>query len=253
MEKENEYTRQIEAYLGGKMDSGERKSFKKNLEENEELAGVYREYQFMQGAVEYHLEQELREKLDRWEKAEKQGRTLRPLYVALSAAAAILVLVMAFILLRDSQPPPALPPTEIALNFYQPPPQPGTSLSAEPEAWMAAKKAYRSGNFATVVEILAPLTERDPEMDYYLAHSYFQLGNFNAALPLFNALAGGDSSFRGASGWYYLLALLGAESGQDRIERQLGRVIQGNDPDFREKAKQLSRYWEAAKAEGIAD
>ncbi|MCB9296898.1 MAG: hypothetical protein H6559_27835 [Lewinellaceae bacterium] len=253
MEKENEYTRQVEAYLGGTMNPEERKSFKKSLEENEELTDVYREYQFMQGAVEYHLEQELREKLNRWEKEEKRGSKLRPLHVALSAAAGVLILVTAFFLFRDSQHTPALPPTEIALNFYQPPPQPGTSLSAEPEAWMAAKKAYRSGNFATVVEILAPLTERDPEMDYYLAHSYFQLGNFNAALPLFNALAGGDSSFRGASGWYYLLALLGAESGQDRIERQLGRVIQGNDPDFREKAKQLSRYWEAAKAEGIAD
>jgi len=239
MKNEDKYINQIAAYLGKMMSPEEKRLFEDALNQDKELADAFQNYQFMQATVEQHLEKELSQRLDSWEEAEKKRPKLRRLRIILVAAAGILLLISIPLLIKWFSP--VLPVDQLALEYYIPPAPPENQMGTEEPGWVAAAEAYESGDFSTAIDSLLALNDRNPEMDYYLAHSYFQLEEYNASIPIFRELATGSSIYNRRAEWYQLLSLLASGQDNDLAKQLLTQISQDKNHPFYKKARQVAR------------
>jgi tetratricopeptide (TPR) repeat protein len=243
MNQEDQHTRRIEDYLGGTMTREEARAFEGDLQQNPRLAESYRDYKRAQAVIESRLEQGLRQKMTAWEKEKRRPRWLRPLAITVSVAASLL-LIFGLFQWFGKIPEPSGSPQELALRFYEAPPAPERQMGENLAVWQRAVPDYEEGRYREFIEIIAPLDTLSPQMKYYLAHSYFQTGQYEASIPLFSELAGGNTLFNRRAAWYEVLARLAAGQGLEAVENQLREMAEEENHPRHRSALQLLKQLE---------
>lgn len=253
MEIEDKYTNKIEAYLGNLMSQKEREDFESSLKSNQELADAFRDYKLLQAAVENYREEELRQKFSTWkEEKENPFKRKNVIFGLIITAFIIFLIIMKFSPVSDApsdsqinQPgekdKPFIRDTTreipIALRYYNPPKETEARMGSEEPAWFAASDEYNSGNFKIAIDSILSIIERNAEMTYYLAHSYFQIQDYQSAAELFENLSLGNSIYNRRSEWFYILAIQVQE--QDISLNLLDNIAKDINHAFHQEAKQL--------------
>jgi tetratricopeptide (TPR) repeat protein len=247
MKLENYYDR-IDLYHAGELSEKDRQSFENELNSNVELRQADELYRLSLKALDYGVEESLRQDLKKWEQTRQQtpisggGRifNLRRSLLVLSAAAAVLLLVFfarPFLL-------PAPNADELFSAYYEAPD--GASMRGEnlpQNALSAAKTALAEQSYADAIEELSKINSSDPlyvEAQYYLGHALVGLNNFSAAKNAFDVAANSnESKFKDKGEWFYLLACLKAKQWNEVCAAKLQTIAQNGDHSFASQAQKL--------------
>lgn len=234
MNPEDQYSSRIEAYLGEVMSPEEARSFEQDLQRDPQLAKAFDNYQRVQGVVERYLEEELRQKMDRWERKGHRIRRLQPLAIA---AALVLLLALAFWLFKPTSPQLSGP--ELAVQYYEAPTSPEQQLGETEAVWQEAVADYNAGRYGVFIEKIESLDSLTAQMQYYLAHSYFQTKQYEAAIPLFATLAAGNSLFNRRAEWYEVLTRLATGEPPSSVEASLRQIAADENHPRHRLAREL--------------
>ncbi|MEM9918055.1 MAG: hypothetical protein AAF990_08165 [Bacteroidota bacterium] len=241
MNPEKYYDR-IEHYLSGNMSEQEQNDFDKESKENPELQMAVDLFQLSQEAIEVDVESDLRQQMNNWQ-AEEQPTNIRPLKVAsrrrrlsyIAAAACVLLLIGTFTIQWNAG---NYSNEALASQYYQLPL--GSDIrsgsAALDQNFDQAMNAFDDGAFEESMRLLGKAST--PKSQYLLAHSYFQLGQFEQAISSFDkVVASNDSRLKEKAEWFGLLSRL--EAGQE-VQARLVKITADEGHSYHQQSIELN-------------
>lgn len=217
---EEQQLKQVEAYFKRQMTFGENEKFEEKIRKNSELKRVVDEYQLTMDVIDQQEETELKEKFNQWKQGEKKTITRRLVFYS-SVAASIAILFGIFAIKSLSGPDNY---RELAYSNYQIPGSPSASMGDSQVHRNAGISAFKIKSYQEAINEWSQMDAKDPEINYYMAHAYFNLELFQKASVLFNEIAKGTSTFNYPSDWYLLLCYLSAED-MIKFNQQLDKIL----------------------------
>ena len=204
---DQEYINKVEAYIGGKLTAEEKRTFDNELVENSDLAQVYREFVLAMDVVDQREETELKEKFRSWDRSEvDNSRSIKFFPVLWKVAASFILFAGIYsVYLQTVQSFDSY--AELALSKYEIPESPGRTMGDTNELWSTGLDAYEKEDFGSAIENWTTIEKPTPEMQYFLAHAYFNYEEYENAAALFENLAI-NSNYKNNSDWYLLLTYL---------------------------------------------
>jgi hypothetical protein len=240
---EEQQLKQVEAYFKRKMTFEENEKFEEDIRKNSELKRIVDEYQLTMDVIDQQEEIILKEKFIQWKKAEK--KTITPRLVFYSSIAATIAVLFGIFAIKSLSGPNTY--KELAYTSYQLPDSPSASMGDSQIHRNAGIMAFKTNSFQEAVEEWSQMEVTDSEIDYYLAHSYFNLELFSKASVLFNEIAKGTSTFNYPSDWYLLLCYL-SEGNMVEFNQQMEKIITDKQHPYyddavslKEKLKKIKR------------
>ena len=246
---DQEYINRVESYIKGELNADEKRQFDLEIVENSELATIYREYVLAMDAVDHQVESELREKFNSWEKpdAEKSKSVKMISMIWKVAASFILIAGLYFVFIQTEKDFNTR--AELALSAYVPPESPGRTMGGKSsDLWADGLDAYEASDFNTAVDMWSAIENPGSEVQFYLAHAYFSIGNYNKSIELFKSLSESGSSYNQLSDWYLLLSYLAADSSSG-FNDQLRKITANQKHPYLEKALELDENQKKIKEE----
>jgi tetratricopeptide (TPR) repeat protein len=233
---EEQYTDKINAYFKRTLNAEERSRFEEEIRSNPELQQLVAEYRLNMDVVDLEEADELRSKFVGWKENRQEQHRQRRLYaiISISAAASVAILAGLYFLIHP------VPESNKAIAFqaYTLPETPGDILGTMDEKWSAGVADYRSGSFEKAIKEWEAIKEKTPEVEYYLAHCYFNMKEFNGAISIFSKLSAGTSVYSYLSDWYLALAYLASDHTGESI-KELDTILENRDHPFYFEAQKL--------------
>ncbi len=236
----------IEAYINGSLDEEASKKFEADMAEDEELAEVYHEHMLAMDAVDLQEEKELHEKFDLWEKDGQNTphRTLWPTYLKIAAAVALLVSF--YFLFFNKNNSPELN-TTLAIEYYITPESPGNTMGRGDALWSDGLINYENGTYSEAIQVWEEIENPSPEMQYFLAHAYFNIKELMKASEIFKDLSNGNSAYSFPAEWYLLLTYL-ATGEKDNFDQLATVILDNQDHPYHQDVVDLTNSnikWES--------
>ncbi len=231
---EEQYENRIDAYFKHTLSAAERIRFEEEIINNPGLQRLVEEYKLGMDAVDLEEEEALRAKYTGWKQDRKQQQKRLYTIVISSAAACMAILAGLYFLIR----PVSESNEMIAFHAYTLPDTPGSTMGTIDEKWSAGAAAYKTKSFGKAIEEWESIEEKTPEVDYYLAHCYFNTHEYDKAIPLFRELSAGTSVYSYSSEWYLTLAYLASDNTNESI-KELDTILENKNHPFYARAQQL--------------
>jgi len=233
---EDQYVNRVETYIRGDMTEREAKQFEEELETNSVLADVYREYTLATEAVDQQVEMDLKDQFEAWEREEdkRPKGVVIPLFMKIAASLIILVGV-SYLIFHKSK---TLTGEQLALKEYKLPESQGSTMGEGNELWSVGLWAYENKDYAEAIKNWSELENPNPEMLYYLAHAYFNTGQYDNALSLFKELSNGTSTYNYSSDWYLLLTYLAADH-KEEFDQLVAKISDDPNHPYQKDAIEL--------------
>lgn len=233
---EEERIIQVEAFYNGRLSKDDQQQFMRDLEEDPALKRVFEEYELCLSVIDRQVEKELRSKFDTWRAPQKESKT-RTLFVMMSIAASLLLLISFYFIFVSSKPNTA---DQLAYDVYTLPKSPGSTMGEGDQHWLQGKEAYNNKDFHRAISEWSAIKNPTPEETYYLAHSYFNIRDYAKAEALFRQVALGTSVYNYPADWYLTLSYL-ALNKKDEFKKQLDKIIVDKDHPYNSEARELIR------------
>jgi len=191
---------QIEAFLAQSLPSDQQQQLAQDEEFQERLSV----YQLAREAIEAAGEAHLKAQLTELYQPEARVRSLRPVYVALAIAAAVVLLLIVF--LPRSQPTPQ----ELFAANYEKPLLGSGQRAAAQQTWINALSAYQADEFERARvgfrDILSDTSFQETDLaQIYLGVSYIELGKTDSAHITLTEVPQGSDYYYDAQ-WYIALS-----------------------------------------------
>lgn len=225
----------VEGYFKKTLSEKEEKQFMNDVSSDKELRRVFEEYQLAVDATDQHVEKDLRSKFAGWRNAQNKEKK-RSLIISIGIAASILLLIgVYFISNRGFK---INGHDQLAIEFYELPDTPERTMGDEDRHWSMGVDAFSRQMFVQAIDEWKKIEDADPEVNYYLAHCYFNIEEYNKAIALFLDLSSGTSVFSFSSDWYLALAYLASDK-TDRVNDQLIRIVNDTTHPYHADARVL--------------
>ncbi|GEM_PF-2503210 len=239
MEQDN--VNKVESYFRDELTPGEKEQFLKEMDENPELERLYSEYMLSMEAIDQQVETELRDQFNEWEgNVENEKSKVRFMPIIWKVAATLILLAVAYIVFYQVNIE-TTSGDKLALSEYQLPESPGSTMGDGNAQWSEGIRFFESNDFNGAVDSWSAIENPNPEMQYYLAHAYFNIGDYNEAANLFQALSEGNSVYGYSSDWYLLLTYM-ANNQQNDFNKQLARISDDPTHPYLEDALDLGEH-----------
>lgn len=241
MNYNNEHIRQIERYVDGDMTAQETQAFEQQLATDPELNLLHkREQSIINGIRRYGMEKDVQflRKLETSLSKEPSRSLLKPWHYAI--AASLLLLVVSYWSLRNSQPDPA----GLFEAYFKP--YPGLSNAAtrgtsDKSRRTVAVQLYESGQYESARTQLDLILaeESDPELLLLLGNTNLILGRLDEAKSNFTTLSDEFDVLDVQARWYLSLCYL-KEGNVEKAREEL-RQLSATEISYAQKAKELLR------------
>lgn len=246
----------IAAFMTGKLSPSAENEFRDQLDSDSELQAMYEQLKNLNAktkkaeevAVYRNKEFTELEQLSETDKvtyalkklglvsAEKKPSVIpkvRQIYTYASAAAVAILLIAGWVFLR---PPSTEQLIADSYVIYSPASTMGSTNFTE---FAQVLEPYRSGNYRSVVNQLDVKAEPTVEEQLLLAHSYFQLNNFDRSAALFSYIASTSSKYEDEASWNAAIAHLHSDPDSSIGRDLLNAIATNNNHLYQEKAKEL--------------
>lgn len=241
---EQEDIRIIEKYLDGTLPPDAKSAVDQRREKDREFAALFEQHTFiLDGFAGLELEA-IEEQLKKGrpfktEKSTANGRRTLAFFLFIVA-----ILVAAIFLFRkNSEANVPQFHAELAEQYYQPP-MAETIRSVRDrteQEYFEAMESYAAGNWSEAMPLFTELAATEQysyPAKYYLAHCYYQSGDYLGAGERFASVAGAPGEFKSAAQWYQALSWLHLPDETNKATTLL-KEIQSRDGFFRERAALL--------------
>lgn len=232
---EEQQLNRIEAYFKRQMNFEENEKFEEDIRKNSELKRIVDEYQLTIDVIDQQEEIKLKEKFDLWRQSEK--KTITPRFIFYSSIAATIAVLFGIFAIKSLSGPDTY--QELAYASYQLPESPSASMGDSQIHRNAGIMAFKIKSFQEAVNEWSQMEITDAEIDYYLAHSYFNLELFDKASVLFSEIAKGTSTFNYPSDWYLLLCYL-SKANMFEFNQQMDKIINDKQHPYFDDAVNLN-------------
>lgn len=231
---EEGYIKRVEAYINRKLNEDERRRFEADLKNDQALRIIFDEYTLAMAVIDQQVENDLRSKFQTW-RADNQPDKSRMLVVFMSIAASLLLLITVYFFISS---PSVNKGAQLALDVYTLPKSSGSTMGESDRHLSLGRQAYDNKEFQQAIAEWSAIEAPTPEVTYYLAHSYFNVKEYDQAALLFQRLASGSSVYNFPSDWYLVLSYMALDDREKGIQ-QLEKIINDKDHPYHLEAQQL--------------
>lgn len=232
----------IEAYLNNAMDVAERKQFEQDVLNDQELEQLLDEHRLVLDVIDQQEENNLRAKFTDWNKEKNQNKTRRiAVFMALVASITLLLGIYFFNYKLKSESY-----YQLASDFYRLPDTPAHSMGAGQMHWEKGLISFSEESYHKAINEWNKIENPNAEINYYLAHAYFNVNDFGRAVTIFKDLSEGTSVYGYPAVWYLLLTLLASED-TIRFNNQIELILANKDHPYYMDAVELKNNFEKIK------
>lgn len=231
----DKHINRVEAYFKKTLSEKEEKQFMNDVRSDKALRRTFEEYQLAVDATDEQVERDLRLKFAGWRDAQNKNRR-RSLIIYTGIAASILLLIGIYLI--SNRGFKINGNIQLALKLYELPDTPESTMGNEDRHWSLGREAFGQQKFVQAIDEWKKIEEPGPEVNYYLAHCYFNIENYNNAISLFQELSSGTSVYSYSSDWYLALAYLAADQ-PDRVHDQLMKIVNDTTHPYHDDARDL--------------
>ena len=237
---DQEFVNRVEDFIGGRLSEREANDFQRELVENSELAEVYRQYKLAMETVDTQEGKLLKKKFASWQKPhETKTREIISFPLIWKVAASfILVLGFYYVYIQSSQEFDTY--AELAESRYVLPESYGRSMGSNEVLWQQGLDAYETNDFEEAVINWSSIEQPSEEVQYFLAHAYFNTGAYERAASLFSQLSQNNDTYSFSSDWYLLLTYLMMEK-LDLFDDQCEKILHISNHTYINEAHELRK------------
>ena len=256
MDKRNDYTDRIEAYVNGSLTGEELRSFESEIKNNPKIKEEVRLYKEMDKAIVMQDIAEMKNRISLVREGMKNDKFMRlrqslnPFVVLrnspkLAYAASLLVILGVVSLLYFTL---KTTPSEKQLfaAYFSPYPAGVVERSSDTAdtLFVNAMTAYNKNNFQQAILLLEQVETSDTTgmaVDLYLGISFLETGNLkNASKRFRKILSSKDHVFKEQAQWYLCLTLLKQKKDKEEV-RPLLRQLINEKGDYTQQAREMMR------------
>ncbi len=223
----------VETYFNRTMSDTDRVLFENEIGNNPELKEIYDEYKLAMEVVDQQVENNLYSKFASWKKEEKPDSKRIMRFAALAAGLALFIGI--FFLINKSKPETH---TELAMMYYKLPDSPEHTMGREVLHWQQGIDDYSKGLYEDAAKEWEKIENPGPEVNYYLAHSYFNLKRYEQAANLFRKITEGTSVYCFSADWYLIISLL-SEGDIEQTNKYIDKILASKEHPFYSEASEL--------------
>lgn len=219
--KKNDKLDRLMRYIEDEMTASEKAAFESDLEKDEELNQLYKDWNGLEETTDWLAYEGLKDQMKSIAKEEIKVVSLwrKPLTVA----ASILLLIVASLLIYAQV---NYSDKAVAQAYYEVPNF--TNFRNTEVNTDAARVAFLNKDYLTVFSILESQTSLSGFNQYLLAHAYFNNGDYGKSQALFMSLTQSqDERYVENAQWYAALSYL--KDGKEKEGKQLLIAIAEND------------------------
>lgn len=233
---EQDYINRVETYLTGSLSKEDKKQFEKDLENDSNLQQAFQECILAIDVIDNQVAKDLKLKFTEWNQEKEKFNIWRSPILKI-AASIVLVVGVFFIFFQESG---SLSNEKISQKYYNLPNIPSSSLGTVDQQWSKGLEAYRKKLYDEAITAWVPIKNSSPEVNYYLAHSYFNIQDYKSAATLFEELSRGTSVYSFPSDWYLTLSYLAVDDIM-LYKKNLHEIIGDKDHPFYSDANSLNQ------------
>jgi len=233
----------LQRYLDDDMSEQERKTFEKNIEENETLKNEVATYKTLAAGIAYQGKKAAWEKVQALEKqAEQRPTPVKPmgknrLWYAIAASVALLITAYFIFFHTGSEP------EELFAEYFEPYPAlayaPNRNDTVAENLKEQAFGAYSNENYDEAINLFQQILEKEdePVVWFYLGNAYLAGNQPENAIQAFNKTLENNTDVTNQSQWFLALSYL-ANNNPDRAVDVLEQLSNTNST-YKNKAEQL--------------
>lgn len=236
---EQEYINRVEAYFKGTLGAEEKAQFEADVEKDPQLKELYQEYGLAIDAIDQQVEDDLRGQFRIWE-AEKETKTGTMVFLLFWKVAASVTLIMGISYGLYVYDWGVQTGRELALKNYTLPPSTGNEMGTGSELWSKGMERFEQQDYSAAIEYWSQITDPTDEMQYYMAHAYFLMDNFDKAASLFEHLSSTINTYRAGADWNLLLTYLANEDTL-KFRQQVDTITSRGSDKFSKMALELAK------------
>lgn len=223
MNKNEEHIARVEAYFRHELSDSEVTELKSDLQKDDDLHNLFKEYQLAFDVVDREAEKDLREKFKDWEISKSPSKSG---FSTLGIAASIVLLIgFYFVFIYEDD----ITSLELAESYYAIPEAPSNSMGDSDQEWSDGVFAFGNGDFTSAIQQWEKISDPTYEQSYFLGHAYFNVNAYNQSAQSFLTLSDGTSSYALASKWYLALSYLALED-HEAFERITLDIMDESNP-----------------------
>ncbi len=223
----------VEKYVDGQMTAEEVRDFQERINAEPAIASAVKAYQISLDAVDLLVEDHLDKKLAslRLEVQSSPIKKLNPWKKWGAIAASFLILIFAAGGIYSNQ----FSSKNLSQNYFERYEAATRSDNTDP-----AMQSFQEGNYQDAIQLFRAAVQNDPDdmtSRFYLAQSYFEMGEYELASKEFEAVYNSDDiRYREAAQWNAVLSQINFNEAQ---ARQNLKVILESESSYQQEAKEL--------------
>jgi len=229
--REEEDIALIDRFLEGSLSEAEAESVKKRIGSDKEFASLYNDMKYLVASTRVVGRRDLIDFLKK-EDAKSSGQGVQ--WYWLSGVAAVITLVVAFFIFRDTG-------NALVDEYFAPYPNTiapvvrGTATDSSLRA--TALEQYELGNYVAALESLEQITPSNPDDLFYMGISALGIKDYSSAVTYLKDYELKGESFITQTKWYLALAYLGADNVEQ--SRSYLNSLAAEDSGYQQQAAEL--------------